>query len=80
MVVDLSVHRDGDGVVLIEERLVTRSRVNNGKPLVSQIAVTVLVETTPVWTTVLQSAGELEDADSFGLRVIGATKNSKNST
>lgn len=25
-------------------------------------------------------AGELEDADSFGLRVIGATKNSKNST
>jgi len=47
-------NRDNDGLVLIKEWLVTRSRIDNSQPLMSQVKVTALIEPTPIWTTVLQ--------------------------
>lgn len=48
-------YRDNDGLVLVEEWLITRSRINDSQPLMGKKAISVLVQTTPVRATVLQS-------------------------
>lgn len=50
-----STYRHNNWLVLIEERLITGGGVNNCESLMSQVAITVLVQSTPVWATMLQS-------------------------
>ena len=52
--IGIKANRDNDGLVFIKEWLVTRSRIDNSQPLMSQVKVTALIEPTPIWTTVLQ--------------------------
>lgn len=56
MVVDLSVHSDDEGLVLVVEWLVARGRVDDGEALVGEVAVADLVHAAPVRAAVLEPA------------------------
>lgn len=80
MVVDFSINRDDDGLVLVEEGLVAGGGVHDSQPLVSEIAIIRAMQPAPIWASVFQSSRELDDARSLGSRCVRASENGEDST
>lgn len=46
-------YRNNDGFVFIVQGLVTGSRIDDGQSLMRQIAISILVQPTPIWSAML---------------------------